>query len=43
MARLVEDDLLSYYYYVCRAVDGRYIFGDEEKRFFRRRCVGLSV
>jgi len=42
MARLVEDDLRSYYHCVSRVVDGRYIFGDEEKRFFRKIMRGLE-
>jgi len=42
MARLVEDDLRSYYHCVSRVVDGRYIFGDEEKRFFRKTMRGLE-
>jgi len=42
MARLVEDDLRSYYHCVSPVVDGRYIFGDEEKRFFRKTMRGLE-
>jgi len=41
-ARLVEDDLRSYYHCISRVVDGRFIFGDEEKRYFRKVMRGLE-
>jgi len=40
--RLVEDNPRSYYHCVSRVVDGRYIFEDEEKRFFRMIMRGLE-
>jgi len=42
MARLVEDDLRSGYYYVSRVADGHHSLGDEEKRFFRKTMRGLK-
>ena len=40
-ARLVEPGV-SYYHCMSRVVDGRYIFGDREKRYFRKVMRGLE-
>jgi len=42
LKREIEEDVRSYQHCMSRVVDGRFIFGDEEKRFFVRTMRGLE-
>ena len=42
LKREIEEEVRSYQHCMSRVVDGRFIFGEEEKRFFVRTMRGLE-